>query len=415
MAPNQTKDDHGSRTGARLPDLCDSGHAVVFTRSYYYAATGSAVVMRNLLSRFNPESYTLIVSDVRGPMSAQIDPRVRIHPVATVPEFFPGRFEHLWNRYQPFTPLKVKRLVKSLSPSVIVGVYPDIRFLSLARGTAKALRAPWVAYFHDTMVEPLAPTKYASWAEDLQPKVFAETSSILVASEGMKAFYKEKYKVDARPIQIGYPEPIPKDLPEERDVRRQAFMGGSVYAINASAVKRMLTALEDAKCPLVLATMSTDETLARYGVTGEYVRKEFIGDRAEYLETLRRQGVLAVVLNWPDELEMDENELVSAFPTKAVEYLASGRPILVHCPEHYFLARFFREHGCGLVVGERDHRALVDAANRLLQGDDEVIEMRKAALVAAQLYSMDRLAPLFSSEVNAVARLSWGEKVPSQG
>ena len=39
--------------------------------------------------------------------------------------------------------------------------------------------------------------------------------------------------------------------------------------------------------------------------------------------------------------------------------------------------------------------------------------MRKASLAAARLFSMDRLAPLFSSEINAVSRLHWGEKVSS--
>ncbi|MCX6376754.1 MAG: hypothetical protein NTU88_12100 [Armatimonadetes bacterium] len=414
MALDQTNDDPGSQEDAKRPDLCDRGHVVVFTRSYYHSVTGSAVVMRNLLSRFNPESYSLIVSDLRGPLAAPVDPGVRVYPLdVTVPAFFPGRFDHLWRQHEPFLPLKVKRLIKSLSPAVIVGVFPDLKFLSFARGAAKALRIPWLAYLHDTIVEVLRHTKYAGWTRDLQPKVFAEASSILVTGEGMKAFYKKKYRVDCLPIQIGYPEPIPEALPEDRDVRRQAFMGGSVYEVNARAVKRALTALEEVNCPFVLATMSTDETLARYGVTGECVRKEFIRDRPEYLETLRRQGVLIVLMDWPDESEINGEELSTAFPTKAVEYLASGRPILVHCPENYFLAQFFLEHRCGLVVTERDHKALVDAVNRLLQGDDEVIEMRKAALAAAQLYSIDRLAPAFQSEINAVSRLHWGEKVSS--
>jgi glycosyltransferase involved in cell wall biosynthesis len=412
LALDQTIDDPGSRTGASLPKLCDRGHVLVFTRSYLQTM-GSAVVMKNLLSRFDPESYTLVVSDLRGPSPGESDPRIAVHPIdVTMPDFVPGRWEHLWKQYQPFTGSRVKRLVKSLSPAVIVGVYPDPEFLQFAQRTARALRIPWIAYVHDTILESREHTKYAGWAKALQSKVFSEASSML-GLLNLAQHYADKYGVACKSLPHSYPEPIPTELPEDRDVRREAFWGGSVYGLNSCSAKRVLTALEEVECPLALRTMSTDDTLERQGITGEFVRREVMRDRPEYLEALRRRGLLAASMDWPDETNWHEDEMAIIFPTKAVEYLASGRPILVHCPEHYFLARFFREHKCGLVVTERDPKALVDAVNRLLQGDDEVIEMRKAALAAAQLFSIDRLAPLFSSEVNAVARLSWGEKVPA--
>lgn len=412
MAVQHTTDGKGSGAGSPLPKLCDAGH-VLFITSSYLKPTGSAVNMKNLLAQFDPESYTLVVSDLRGPTSSQPGPGIKLHALdVRVPDFVPGRWKHLWKQYEPFIPSRIKRLAKSLSPAAIVGVYTDLEFLHFARRTARDLRIPWVAYIGDSIIEALQHTKYAGWAKTLQSQVFSEASSIFVAGNFAKHF-TDKYGAVCKPFPVGYPEPIPTELPEDRDLLRQAFMGGGIYAVNARSTKRVLIALEEAKCPCVLATTSSDEILNRYGIPGKLFRKEFIGDRAAYLETLKRQGVLVVLMDWPDESEFREEQLENTFPTRAVEYLASGRPILVHCPEHYFLARFFREHKCGLVVSERDQKALVDAVNRLLQGDDEVIEMRKAALAAAQLFSLDRLAPLFSSEVNAVARLSWGEKVPA--
>jgi len=409
---DQTNDENCCRAGASLPKLCDRGHVVVISR-HYMQITGSSVVIRNLLARFDPRSYTLIVRDVSGPAPGEPEPGVLVHAIdAGLPGPVPHRLEHLWRQHQPFLRSRVKRLVKSLSPTVIVGVYPDLEFLQFARLAARDLRIPWAAYVHDAVVGASWHTKYAAWARTLQAQMFAEASSIFVTG-GIQRLYREKYGKATTSLPIAYPEPIPEKLPEDRDIRREAFWGGGIYEMNARGLKRLLTALEEVKCPLALRTPSNDDTLERYGITGECVRREVMRDRPEYLEALRRRGLLVAALDWPDETNWHDEELSIVFPTKAVEYLASGRPILVHCPERYFLAQFFLEHKCGLVITERDHKALVDAVNRLLRGGDEVIRMRKAALAAAQLLSMDRLAPTFQSEINAVARLSWGEKVSS--
>ena len=395
-----------------LPPLCDRGHTLVFTRSYL-RTTGAAVVMRNLLARFDPASYTLIVSDLRGTAVAPPPEGVNVYAVdSATPKFVPGRWDHLWRQYGPFTRSRVIKLAASLSPAAIVGVFPDLEFLQLARETARALRVPWVAYLHDAVIELMAHSRYAPWAIGLQPKVFREASSVFVTGN-LGQLYSEKYGQVTKPLPIGYPDPIPADLPDVPDVAREAYMGGSVYAVNARTTKRVLAALEELKCPFVLATTSTDETLKGYGITGEWVKKEFINDRTVYLESLKRRGVLVVLMDWPDESEVNEGELANAFPTKATEYGASGRPVLVHCPEHYALARFFREHECGLVVSERDHKALVDAISKLLEGGDDVVRMRRAGLQAARTLSLDNLAPRFQSEISAVSRLRWGEKVSS--
>jgi len=54
-------------------------------------------------------------------------------------------------------------------------------------------------------------------------------------------------------------------------------------------------------------------------------------------------------------------------PGKMGEYLASGRPVLVHAPPDSFLSWYFKENGCGLVVERDEPAALGHAIERLLQ------------------------------------------------
>ena len=58
--------------------------------------------------------------------------------------------------------------------------------------------------------------------------------------------------------------------------------------------------------------------------------------------------------------------LRTAAPGKMGEYLASGRPILVHAPSDSFVAWYFREHQCGLVVDENDPAQLLMGIRRIL-------------------------------------------------
>jgi len=57
-------------------------------------------------------------------------------------------------------------------------------------------------------------------------------------------------------------------------------------------------------------------------------------------------------------------------PGKMGEYLASGRPILVHGPSDSFITSYFRQHECGLVVDENDPAQLARAIDSLLNDAD---------------------------------------------
>jgi glycosyltransferase involved in cell wall biosynthesis len=75
----------------------------------------------------------------------------------------------------------------------------------------------------------------------------------------------------------------------------------------------------------------------------------------------------ADVLFLPLALQSDYPELVrTAAPGKMAEYLAAGRPILVHAPPDSFLASYFRDHQCGIVVDRDDPAALAAALESIL-------------------------------------------------
>ena len=118
----------------------------------------------------------------------------------------------------------------------------------------------------------------------------------------------------------------------------------------------------------------------------------FYPERDDYINALTKKGVLTLAIDWPDESVVDEGELSTIFPTRIIEYLATGSPILAHCPKHYFLAKFIIEQNCGIVISDRNDKSLIDGFNILLSKSISVKDMQKNAIKAAKYFSLDKIS-----------------------
>ena len=391
-----------------LPTLCSHGHAIIAS-PYPPEDGGSCILMRELLAQFDPLSFTLVTRAPyrkSGPEEGRRGARYDL--ISTI-----GAIRGLnrwWHYLQlPLACARLARLTRRLDARVIVGVYPTLELLALAQRVAASEKLPLVAYFHDTLREGLDGTRWAKPAIRLQKSVFEEASGLLVMSQGMSELYRRKYGMEAEPIEHIYTEAIP-NLPPAKVTIRQAFWAGSIYGININSVARVSRALEAIRTSFLLATSSPSVRLAALGVGGPHVRQTYFSKRTDYLTELQKQGLLVLALDWPDESSIHEDELATIFPTKTPEYLAAGRPILVHCPEHYFLAKFVQRHRCGLVVTERSPDALMQACARLLDSGEEARHFSIRALQAARLFSPGLIVPRFKAVVETAASLGWRPK-----
>ena len=88
----------------------------------------------------------------------------------------------------------------------------------------------------------------------------------------------------------------------------------------------------------------------------------------------------ADVLFLPLALHSDYPDIVrTAAPGKIGEYLAACRPILVHAPPDSFLASYFRDHQCGVVVDRSDPAELAVALESLLSDPALISRLRARA------------------------------------
>lgn len=386
------------------PPIYDGGHVLIVTEGLYATSNGGAVVMRNLIAQFSPESLTVLTRDIPRKRSSPIAPEYRVITCRLEPPFI-RRGERYWRDLsRPLFESRVMKIVREVKPSIILAVYPGLHFFAAAIRAAQRYGIPWVAYLHDVLAEVYQGTKYEQQAEAVQQNMFDSAGGILVANYSMANHYQSKYSVSTVPIVIGYSEPIPTVLTPQPTGTPRAFMGGAVYSTNHKAVDRIIKGAEQAGAHFTLATASDWKYLGKWGIDQRPgVDMALFSARHEYLEALQNQHVLTVGLNWPDECGIREDELSTALPTKLVEYLASGRPILAHCPANYALAKFIEKHQCGVVVTTREVRVLAASVQRLLDHGPEVEQMRMNALKAARLFSMDKITSELKQQMETMA------------
>jgi glycosyltransferase involved in cell wall biosynthesis len=86
------------------------------------------------------------------------------------------------------------------------------------------------------------------------------------------------------------------------------------------------------------------------------------------------------------------DEYRTIFPTKTIEYLICGRPILAHTPPDCYLTRFLRKHQCALIVDTPCIAALVEAVEKLRDDHELRSKLVTAATRTAELFHAPRVA-----------------------
>lgn len=363
-----------------------AGHVIFITQVNPYTPVGGVtVVMRNLLSGYDKTSYTIGYLG-RFNFRVTVKGNEQRDTFRLIPNFHPVQLlSQIWPELKMrFAVRRGVNLVKRKKATSLVGLYPTLASIEVAERVASLTGIPFYPYLHDTIKEGLSSSVFAERAAEVQDRVFKSAKTIITMSEGMTDFYKSYYGIDSIPLEHSYPELISEEPNFERN--KNGFWGGEVYSINNKCFERVQNALNE------LQTQFTVTSLSKLTIKeSPNVFQTFYPSRKEYIEAVSEHGILVLSVNWPDECEINEDELSTIFPTKTVEYLAMGGPILVHCPEHYFLSKFFKKYKCGIVVVSRDASTLKNAIQKLQSKDEEVQQMQRNALKAMEVFSLDRI------------------------
>ncbi len=365
--------------------------------------TGSSIIVGNLAKQFRRDE--LVVAGERPTARPAVCWKEDWPEIVYVTSGWPleRRGARWWRRGQTVALiLRSLRLARVHRCASIVCVFPNEEYLLAGYVTALLSRTPFFPYFHNTFVEQYPPnTLRRRWANWLQAKVFAKAAHVLVMSEGMMELYRERYpSLRCSPLLHSFNEDIPEFAPPPAPEGRVKFaMSGNVNASCTDAAVRIVSALKRMDSHITILSGTPKRYLHELGLLGEQVSHLTVS-RDLVVSHLREADIILLPHGFTGGLSDEEYRTI--FPTKTIEYLISGRPILAHVPAKSYVSRFLRTHDCALIVDAPDDGAICAAARRLCEDAQLRCRLVRNALRAARAFH----APAVAAELRRVLRLT---------
>ncbi len=347
------------------------GKILLISWSVPPGTTGSAVIVANLAKQFSRHEMVVVGEKPSSspPVAWKEDwPEIK-YVIRPLPPTARGARWWRWCQV-PWLLWRCLSIARTERCTNIVAIFPSAEFLLVGYLTAILTRARLYPYFHNTFLEQCAGQGLASQAAAwLQTQVFQTAAHVFVMSEGMVEFYRERYpNLRCSSLVHSFNEDLPDWAPPPVPRRPLRFiLSGNINASCSDAAGRVCKAIERIESHLTILSGTPSKFLEQLGLLRPGVSYATVS-RDEVLSRLGDADIVILAHGFTGGLSPEEYRTI--FPTKTIEYLISGRPILAHVPQDCFLARFLRAHDCAEVVDTPDPDAILLAVQRLTSDAD---------------------------------------------
>jgi glycosyltransferase involved in cell wall biosynthesis len=354
--------------------------------------SGSAIVVENLARQFSPKEMILAGGSDTPPDFSRdhntgkqyfiISPIIKKHRYAKV----------WWYLEIPLVLIRVIRLIHRQKCTDIISVFPDETYLLVGYLASKITKTNLFPYFHNLYLENKHKF-HLLFAEWLQPAVFRDSKHIFVMSDGMAELFREKYPgINCSALHHSTNLPIPtSEFTSSLHSPLRFVMSGSISESCQDAAIRMSQAVSQVPdAILIILTPTPISYLKSIGMVFDDKNVSTPLSQDSYMEKLIEADIILIPHGLKGERISEEYQTI--FPTRLIEYLYSGLPILAHSPEGVYFTKFLRENQCAKVISEPSIPELLAAMEELRMNRDLRTGLLKNALKAAGQFSADNVS-----------------------
>lgn len=364
------------------------------------SASGMTMVLYQLLKGFSGKDYCLISQqDYSSPSpdhnyTELLPTSYHTLPVDTV-IYRGGRFrlpQRLGYAYIPLGIIararRIARILRRERVGALVACTGGWDCLNMPAGylAARMVGIPYYAYIFDYYSKQWeGPTHwgdgdYVRLARRLESSLLKGAAGVIAPNEFLRDALRERYGVESavihNPCDLSRYEMTYQERRTREGDEKKIVYTGDIYEAHFDAFANLMEAIRLMGRPdvkLHAYTIRPIEYLREHGIDGPIVLHPHAPNDS-MPEVQSDADILFLALAFhPPYPEVTK----TAAPGKTGEYLASGRPILIHAPRDSFAAWYFRTHECGLVVDEDDPSALARGIEQLLM--DETLQRRLVA------------------------------------
>ena len=246
------------------------------------------------------------------------------------------------------------------------------------------------------------------WAKRFEPVLMRKAAGVIAPNEVLRDDLRQNFGINAAVIHnsldISTYQTLMDNAPVKSDTEVRIVYTGNIYEAHYDAFRNLLDAikrLEGTNIKLHLYTTRTPDELANVNIQGPIVCHPH--RTPVEIPSIQRQ---ANFLFLPLAFNSPYPDLVrTSATTKLGEYLAARRPVIAHAPPDSFVAWYFREHRCGLVVDRDDSVLLAQTIEQALNDEGLSREIEARAWVRAQTdFSVTTAQTKFTELVECVSR-----------
>ena len=298
---------------------------------------------------------------------------------------------------------EISQHARAFKASVLIACTASPFDLPACTLVAMRRRLPLVTYLFDDPIFQWVPGPLRNFARLWEPIWARIATKVIVPNEAMAAkFAKRRGRepvIVRNPIS---PQAVPSTSawPLVPGQFRMVYTG-SVYHAQADAFLNLLGALDELdNWSLHIYTSQSEAQVAQSGIHGPKVFRHPHVNQSESYVQQRSADVLFLPLAFHSTIQ---EVLQTSAPMKMGEYLASGRPILVHAPPDTFIANHIGRHRAGLVVDVPDSHAVANALRDIAVNAELRQVICANAVDLAKEYRVQQAFDIFWATIRAAA------------
>ena len=235
---------------------------------------------------------------------------------------------------------------------------------------SRLCRLPYVIYLFDIYLGNNLGTLENHLAKFFEPLLIKRAVFVLLTNEGTETYYRDRYGDTFRPA-ILHNSISPAQYERVRTQYspsppyRIVFTGNVYWAQERSVVNliRTMDELRDSQVLLDLYIPNPPQS-----VIDQIRERKNIRLTSAPATAMPRIQCSASILFLPLSWDTPAPDIIAtATPGKLTDYLASGRPILIHAPSCAWINQYARQEGFGLVIDEESIAKLKDGVLKLIK------------------------------------------------
>ena len=240
---------------------------------------------------------------------------------------------------------RLRRSLSGFAPEAVLTVAENYAWLAAAQ-LAKNARLPLHLIVHDHWVSLLdVHPAIRAWFDRRFGTLYRRAASRLCVSPFMEEEYGRRYGVAGEVLYPSRPKDclsfqgLPQTYSKKAGPLVAAYAGRIMIAGYARLIAGVAKRLEERGGSLLLYGPHSPQDLKRWGLDGQNVFPQGLTDPAELISRLRKEADFLFVPMAFDADGMDYNMRVS-FPSKLVDYTATGLPLLIWGPQECSAVRW---------------------------------------------------------------------------